>query len=83
MPGCKKKLKAYLMDYIPEERNIRNAICFSFDENLPQEIANRGFVSKAQIQQYKNNLKNSYAISENVAEKVVMLWIEALAKTEL
>lgn len=79
----RKKLKAYLMDYIPEERNIRNAICFSFDENIPQEIANRGFVSKAQIQQYKNNLKNSYAISENVAEKVVMLWIEALAKTEL
>lgn len=74
----RKKLMAYLMDFMPEDKVIRNVICLSFDEKIPQDIYDRKTVGKMEFQQYKKRLINSFAVADEIATKVVTLWIDAI-----
>ena len=72
------KLKALLMDFFPQDRVLRNNLFLCAEERIPEELSNKSAVMSDEVYSYKKRLINAYGCSESIAEKSVMLWIEAM-----
>lgn len=73
-----KRIKALLMDYLPENKLLRNLLCTCIEEGIIDELRSRNSCSKADIERYERIITNSHGCSLEKAEEVVWLWIEAL-----
>lgn len=73
-----KKFKALLMDYLPNNKRLRNLILISAEEKIPDEIANLKCLNSMNRHYYLKRLIDATGCMEEYAEIIINMWEEAL-----
>ncbi len=76
----KKKLKAILKDYFPEDKRIINQLFMVVEEGIVDDMCSCTDISKFRMLGYVHSLSTNYGISEVMAKEAVMAWCETLGK---
>lgn len=79
----RRLFKAYLSDYFYENKTLLNVLLLSFDEGIPQEIAQTKTNDSLLLARMKKKLIISYAISDSIADQVIKMWVEAILEEPL
>ena len=73
-----KKLKAFLKDYIPENKLMQNMLMMAYDSGIVSDIRHRNELDKFQMYGYIKCLVNEYGITEKAANTTIEQWATAL-----
>ena len=72
-----KRFKALLLDFLPEDKRLRNLIVISVEERIPDDIFQSKSEDALQENAYVKRLVNAVGCSNDDARVVVNLWIVA------
>ena len=72
-----RKFKFILSDFLPEDKLKRNLLYCSVEEQIPLEMSNVNIVTNIEMHRWTQKLVQAYGCREDLAEKIVNLWIEA------
>ena len=78
----KKKFKAVILDYYPDNKLIRNMIYASFEERIPHDIMGASVVSEADMTMFVKRLTASYGYQQEQSVEIVKMWYEVLGISE-
>ena len=73
-----KKLKAFLKDYMPENKLMQNMLMMVYDSGIVTDIRHKNKLDKFRMYGYIKCLVNEYGITEKAANNVIEQWATAL-----
>lgn len=72
-----KKFRGILADYLSQDRLKKNLLLISVEEGIPADLDNKYEISKLEINQFQRRMMNASGCSLDIANAVLLLWIEA------
>lgn len=72
------RIKALLMDCFPQDKLLRNILFVCVEEKIVDELSEKTEVDMRELYSYKQRIVNSYGCSEDIAEKAIVIWIDAM-----
>jgi len=70
----RQQFKAFLSDYLPEDKLHCNVILMAFDEGLHTEIKNSSAINDFQFHRMIASLVNNYGMTDELAKEAVQSW---------
>jgi hypothetical protein len=74
----KQKFRALLMDYFPQNLQERNLLLMAYDEDIPNQLKQKGSLDNLSLSRYAKNIESNYGVSDERAQIAVLTWAYAL-----
>ncbi len=72
-----KRFKALLSDFLPQNKLYRNLLSVSIEEQIPDSLTNVSSIDNVTIYTLSKRIINACGCGEDVARKVVLMWVSA------
>ncbi len=72
-----KRFKAYLLDFMPEDRVERNLLLLCVEIGIPKRIYDKDSIDKFEFYSLRKDLINSIGCDEEKASSLINMWIDA------
>ncbi|GHV28774.1 hypothetical protein FACS1894167_06720 [Synergistales bacterium] len=72
------KLRALLMDYLPQDKQACNLLLMAYDEDIHSQLGQGGKLDRFTLSRYVKNIENNYGVNGELAKKTVLAWTYAL-----